>query len=94
MEVWITNKNEIGNEEELLAIVNQFSSSESRYCLQYVFLEDKIRSALSILLQRAMIRDVFSVDESNYTICRTREVVYRVLLLVVSRFSRISHLFG
>ena len=75
MNVWFTCKSFVKDEQDLLDIVNSFNSSESTYCLKYVFLDDKIRSALSILLQRAVIRSTFNIDDSMYQILRTREVI-------------------
>lgn len=42
---------------------------------KFVFIEDRKRALLSILLQRSVIRFVFSInDDSEYSISRTAQV--------------------
>lgn len=74
MEIWLASKGDIKNEEELEVAQRWLSKPDSDYSSQYVFLDDKIRSVLSIMLQRALIRKTFSIDDTKYAISRSREV--------------------
>jgi hypothetical protein len=64
-----------------LQVFNSLSTDEQQKIQRFVFIEDRQRAIVSILLQRALIHDTFSwQDLSHYDIRRTREVLNSLII--------------
>jgi hypothetical protein len=81
--VWCTNTDEIDasdmtedNSEWKFYLNKMTTTSETKKILSFLFTDDQKRSFVSIMMQRAMIRNHLKIpDDSGYSIERTSEVV-------------------
>ena len=87
--VWCTNTDEIESSDmtednsEWKFYLNEMTTTiETKKILSFLFADDQKRSFVSIIIQRAMIRNHLQIqDDNGYSIERTSEVTRRILHL-------------
>lgn len=73
--LWHVNIKEISSVNKLNDLLQSLNLLERQKVLKFHFLEDRKRALLSILLQRKMICQRFEVENYEYQINRTNEVI-------------------
>ena len=85
--LWCTNINEIkasgatsSDTAEWDFLLNTLNTMDKEKTLSFLYEDDQKRSLVSVMLQRAMIRNRFDfIDDTKYAIVRTTEVSFSSL---------------
>ena len=72
--VWSANIDDIDSVAEDSPLIMSLLPAEKQKVKKFLFPDDQKRALLSILLQRALIRERYNITDSDYEIRRTREV--------------------
>jgi hypothetical protein len=88
---WHANIDDVKNVDDSGAWMMSLLPDEKQKVKRFKFADDQKRALLSILLQRAIVRMYFSVNDAEYDLIRSREVSL-VLLLPLAAFVGLTKL--
>ncbi len=93
--LWVTDISDLGTGQEEISdwntYMSQLSPTEQLSVMKFVFADDRRRSLISLLLQKAAIRTVLKESSNdNFSIGRTREVILISFLLFFDKLVKIQ----